>query len=99
MFVLKVNYIKIKCCETNQIEEVEQITSKVFGNTSIERIVTKLFFEKEISYNEISRLTVPDDTGNIYCDRILKAMRFSQRYKSNIVFMNDLEMIPHPNDN
>ena len=98
MIVLKIKHFKVKYCEKEQLGESKKNAFIGLNDKNMETVISELFLNNGIQYKKISNIIVPDDTGNIYCDRILKAIRLSLRYKSDIVLMNDLTIIDHSNE-
>ena len=98
MIVFKIKFIKIKYCNESEFASAKQITCDKFEKTSIYPLFLSLLNNKKLDFNTISSLSIPNDTGNSNCDSFLKALRLSQRYESEIVLMNDFDLIDHSNN-
>lgn len=95
MIMLKISYISVKFCEKNELPKVQEIISKHFAGSELTVLVDMLFTRHAVPYEAVASITIPENSGEKYCDKFLKAISLAQQMKQDIILKNELDLIQH----
>lgn len=97
MINLKIHFITINFCKSEELENVKNEVFSTLGDFGLVEILNILFSEFKVEYNKISNVKIPNYVENIYSNKILKALGLSQKLQKDILLRNDLDFIEHNN--
>ena len=97
MIALKIHFITIKFCKSEELENVKKEVFSTLDDSELNEALNILFTEFKVEYNKISNINIPNYIENIYSNKLLKAFDLSQKLQKDILLRNNLDFIEHNN--